>query len=163
MNGSVTAIGGTAIAGARITLATGDLSFFREVRSNGAGQYMVAGVPPGLYTLGASALSFEYEGIAVSVGMVDLIRDFTLGPEAHPGRWTVIGDTNPENLFATNSATLMPDGRIFYCHDTEEPVVFDPRTGTKTFPPASPSQQGCHISTTLHDGKAYLHRRPGFG
>jgi len=153
VSGSVMATGGGAIAGARVTLASGDQSFFREVRTNGNGQYTIPGVPPGIYALGASALASEYKEVSVSVGMIDLLRDFALGPDVHPGRWTVIGDTNPENLFASNSATLMPDGRIFYCHDTEEPVVFDPSTGAKTFPPASPSQQGCHISTVLHDGK----------
>lgn len=153
ISGSVTAAGGGPIAGARVTLANSDVTFFREARSDAGGQYAIPGVPPGLYTLGSSALTFEYREVSVSVGAVDLTRNFTLGPETNPGRWTVIGDTDPENLFATNSATLMPDGRIFYCHDTQEPVVFDPRTGAKTFPPASPSQQGCHISTVLHDGK----------
>ena len=151
--GVVTQEVGGPIAGARVTVATPDVTFFRDTRTDGVGQYAIPGVPPGLYTLAASALGFEYEETAVTVGTLDVMRDFTLGPEVHPGRWTVIGDTNPENLYATNSATLMPDGRIFYCHDTEEPVVFDPRTGAKTFPPASPSQQGCHISTVLHDGK----------
>ena len=46
----------------------------------------------------------------------------------------------------------MPDGRIFYCHDTIDPLIFDPVTGAKFFPPASPSMQGCHITTLLADG-----------
>lgn len=153
VGGSVTESGGAALANARVTLATANFSFFREARTNGTGQYAIPGVPSGLYTLGASALGFEYEETVVTVGTPDLVRDFALGPDVHPGRWTVIGDTNPENLFASNSATLMPDGRIFYCHDTEEPVIFNPRTGAKTFPPSSPSQQGCHVATVLHDGK----------
>ena len=153
LTGVVTREIGGPIAGARVTVATPDVSFFRETRTNGVGQYTFPGVPPGLYTLGASGLGFEYEETVVTVGTMDLVRNFALGPEVHSGRWTVIGDTNPEDLFATNSATLMPDGRIFYCHDTEEPVVFDPRTGTKTFPPSSPSQQGCHVTTVLHNGK----------
>src|SRR5262249_12472839 len=45
--------------------------------------------------------------------------------------------------------TLLPDGRIFYCHDTQEPVIFDPRTGQKNYPSASPSEQGCHVTTIL--------------
>ena len=149
LTGIVTLKAGGTIAGARVTVASTDVSFFRETRTDGAGQYAISAVPPGTYELGASALGREYEHVTISVGATDIVRNFTLGPDVHPGRWTVIGDTDPENLYASNSGTLMPDGRIFYCHDTEEPVVFDPRTGQKSFPPSSPSHQGCHISTVL--------------
>jgi hypothetical protein len=31
-----------------------------------------------------------------------------------------------------DSGSLLPDGRILYCHDTLEPVIFDPVTGAKS-------------------------------
>ncbi|MBI3843293.1 MAG: DUF1929 domain-containing protein [Planctomycetes bacterium] len=141
------------ISAARVTLATSDLSFFREARSDAAGGYSFTAIPSGNYLLGASAVGYEYREIPLSVSGSDLSRDFLLGADSQMGRWTIIGNTSPEALFASNSASLLPDGRIFFCHDTEEPVLFDPVTGAKTFPPRSPSQQGCHIPTVLADGR----------
>ena len=43
-----------------------------------------------------------------------------------------------------------------YCHDTTDPVLFDPRTGTKVFPVASGSSQGCMNGTLLEDGSVVL-------
>ncbi len=141
------------LSGARVTLATPNLSFFRETRSDASGGFAFTAVPSGDYLLAASAVGYEYRETPLSVSAADLSHDFLLGPDTQPGRWTIIGNTNPEDLFASNSASLLPDGRIFFCHDTEEPVLFDPVTGTKTFPPRSPSQQGCHIPTVLADGR----------
>ena len=78
--------------------------------------------------------------------------DLTLGLETERGRWTVIGDTEPERFSGTPSATLLPDGQVFYCHNTEDPVVLDPATGTKSYPGPSPSSQGCHMQTVLSSG-----------
>lgn len=80
-------------------------------------------------------------------------QDFSLGPDTQPGRWSTIGDTNPENLYATDSGSLLPDGRILYCHDTIDPIIVDPRNGAKACPPASPSMQGCRITTLLSTGE----------
>jgi len=99
--------------------------------------------------LGASAPGYEYrEAAGASRGL-----DITLGPDAHPGRWVVIGDTEPEAFGGTNSGVLMPNGKIIYCHDTVRPVVFDPVTGEKVLPRPSPSIQGCHMVTYLPDGR----------
>ncbi len=144
---------GSPLAGARLTLVNGDASIVREARSSSGGDYRFDGVPAGTWTVGASRITRAYVEVVLAVAASDVVRDFALGPDVHPGRWTIIGDTNPENLYASNSGSLLPDGRIFYCHDTEEPVIFDPTTGAKTFPPSSPSQQGCHIPTLLADGR----------
>ena len=45
----------------------------------------------------------------------------------------------PGRFDATDIGVLLPDGRVFYCHDTTDPIVFDPRTGNKVFPGASGS------------------------
>src|SRR5262249_9357489 len=54
------------VPGARLTLFTGDLAFFREVRSDASGAYLFAGVPPGTYRLGAAARGFDYQEIEVA-------------------------------------------------------------------------------------------------
>jgi hypothetical protein len=153
IRGTVRDGGGSSVAGARITVVRSDTSVVREVRSASNGTYVVNNVPSGTWQIGASRLGLAYSEATRSVGTVDLVQDFTLGPDVHPGRWTTIGNTDPENLYATDSGSLLPDGRIFYCHDTQEPVVFDPVSRTKSFPSASPSEQGCHIPTLLEDGR----------
>ncbi len=144
---------GSALEGARVTLFLSDLSFFREVRTGADGRYSLTGVAPGAYRLGASKPLFEYREVGITVSEPSATADLLLGPESHAGRWTVIGSTDPEPFGATNSGTLQPDGKIFFCHDTLDPVLFDPVTGETTLPPGSPSYQGCHHPTVLADGR----------
>ena len=80
-------------------------------------------------------------------------RNLPLGPEIEPGVWTTIGDTNPEFFAGTPSGTLLPDGRVMFCHDTQDAVVVDPQDGSKSYPETSPSSQGCHMQTVLADGR----------
>ncbi len=141
-----------AIAGARVTLFSLDLTTFREVRTDAGGNYVVTDVPPGTYRTGASLPRYAYDEVPVTVDASGAIVDFLLGPDTHLGRWSVIGDTAPEAFGASNSGTLQTDGKVIFCHDTLDPVVFDPKTGAKTFPPSSPSWQGCHMTTLLSDG-----------
>lgn len=124
-----------------------------ERRTDGAGAFAFDAVPPGPWTLGASKRSYAYAETVLTLGGVDIDHDFTLGPDDHPGRWSVIGTTDPENFYATNSGSLLADGQLLYCHNTIDPVIFNPITGTKSFPATSPSQQGCHITTLLEDGR----------
>ena len=153
VRGAVQGWNSPALAGARVTLANADTSVVLEARSATDGTYRFEGVSTGSWRIGASHLGYAYQEALQVVGAVEVVQDFSLGPDVHPGRWTTIGNTDPENLYATNSASLLPDGRIFYCHDTLEPVLFNPVSGAKSFPASSPSQQGCHISTLLPDGR----------
>ncbi len=141
------------LQGARVTLANPDTSLVFETRSAVDGSYRFDGVMSGSWRIGASRVGYAYAEVLQTVGAGEVVQDFVLGTDVHPGRWTTIGNTDPENMYATNSASLLPDGRIFYCHDTLEPVLFNPASGAKTFPASSPSQQGCHISTLLPDGR----------
>ena len=125
----------------------------RETRSALDGSYQFDGVTSGTWRLGASRPGYAYRETLRVIGTTEVVQDLVLGPDNHPGRWTTIGNTDPENLYATNSASLLPDGRIFFCHDTRDPVLFDPVTRTKTFPPGSSSIQGCHIPSLLPDGR----------
>jgi hypothetical protein len=157
VQGTVTAAaGGAPVSGARVTLFTPALTFFREARSSGSGGYLFAGVPAGAYQLGVAALRQEYQEAAVQVGAGALTRNFALAPESQPGRWDIIGTTLPEFFDATDIAILTPDGRVFFCHDTVDPVLFNPVDGTKTFPAGSGLAQGCMNSTLLPDARIMM-------
>ena len=149
--GTVTTDAADPIPGARVTVALGG-DYVDETRSGDDGTYELGGLVAGDYQVGASALRREYEEQEVALAN-EATADFQLGSETEEGRWTVIGDTEPEYFAGTPSATLLPDGRIFYCHDTEEPVVLDPADGAKSYPDSSPSSQGCHMQTVLTDGR----------
>jgi hypothetical protein len=143
------------ISQARVTLFDISLSFFKEVRTDGQGQFSIANVSAGTYQLGVSALGFEYQEITIAVEASNVTNDFFLGPETDTGQWTIIGSTEPELSLseAPDIAILMTDGKIFYCHDTVDPLVFDPVTGTKFMPPASPAEQHCFAGSLLQDGR----------
>jgi len=151
--GTVRTLQGAPLAGARLTVVNSDVSAFFERRSDVNGAFSFSSIPPGTWTIGASAIDRAYRHTLRSVGAPGLQQDFQLGLDIHPGRWSVIGNTSPENLYASNSGSLLPDGTILYCHDTEEPVLFDPVPGAKSFPASSPSLQGCHAATLLLDGR----------
>lgn len=150
VTGQVVSDGQAVISGARVTLA-GAAAFF-ETRSDAAGAYGFVGVPPGDYALGASARGREYAETPVTLSDGCQSHDFALGSETHPGVWTTLGDPR-EKLGGTNSGVLLPDGRLMYCHDTLDPVIWDPVTNEKSFPPQSPKLQGCHAVTLRPDGK----------
>lgn len=141
------------IPDARVTLFDPALTFFKEMRTDVTGAYTMEGVPAGSYQLGASALRFEYVESAAVVTVGPDAFDVFLGPETETGYWEVIGDTLPEFLDGTDIGFLRPDGTIFYCHDTMDPLVFDPVTGEKSFPAGSPTAQGCMNGTVLEDGR----------
>lgn len=146
---------GAPLANARVTLFAPAQSSFRETRSNATGAF-TASVLPGRYRAGCALQEHAYVELDLDVpaGGANLL--FALQPETHPGQWRVIGDTLPETLDATDIAVLLPDGRLFYCHDTTDPIVFDPVTGQKTFPGPSGSEQGCMNGTLLEDGRVIL-------
>ncbi len=64
----------------------------------------------------------------------------------------VVGTTEPEIFDATDIGILLGDGTVFYCHDTVDPVRFDPLTGVTTPAGASSVEQGCMNGTLLADG-----------
>lgn len=140
------------IPNARVTIFDATLALFREARTNGAGAYSITNVPAGTYQVGCAALRFEYIEQPITVGAGNLPRNFSLSPETHQGAWNIIGNTSPEVLDATDIAVLLPSGQIFYCHDTEDPILFDPVTGAKSFPSGSSLESGCMNGSLLPDG-----------
>ena len=150
--GQVTKSGGGTVGNARMTLFTPNLSFFAETRTDGSGNYQFAGVADGSYQLGVAARGYQYQEVAITVAGANASRSFTLGPETHQGRWSVIGNSDPELLDGSGSGTLLPTGELFYCHNAMDPLVFNPVTTGKTYPPGSGSPQGCHVTTLATNG-----------
>ncbi len=152
--GSVTLPGGAAASAVRVTLATADLWWFREARTDASGAYRFAEVPAGSYRLGVSRRGYAYQETAVSVAG-DVAGSFTLANDGNRGRWSIVSDTSPDLLEGTGSGALTPNGEMFICHDTIDPLAFDPASGARWFPPSSGPPQGCHVATTLTNGDIY--------
>jgi galactose oxidase-like protein len=148
--------GGAPVGGARVTLFVPSLVSFHETRSASGGAYSFTGIPDGPMQLGVAAPGLAYEEVAVNVSAVPVVRDFDLTPETEPGSWNVIGNTLPEFFDATDIGILLDDGTIFFCHDTVDPIRFDPVTGLKTFPAGSPAAQGCMNATLLDGGQIIM-------
>ena len=87
---------------------------------------MFSYVAEGSYRLGVAALNYDYEERGVAVTNVAITNIFLLGVETNGGRWTIVGNTEPELLDGSGSGSLLPSGEVLFCHNTEEPIVFDP-------------------------------------
>lgn len=144
------------IPAARVTLFSSDLRYFREARTQADGRFTFEYVGSGNYRLGVAALGYNYQERAVSVTSLPITNIFALTAETNGGRWTVVGNTEPELLDGSGSGTLLPTGEIFFCHDTQDPIMFDPLTQAKWYPPDSGSAQGCHTTTLNTDGGMFL-------
>lgn len=116
------------LVGVRVTLYNADTSFFAETRSDPSGIYQFVGVPADTYTLNASRADLAYTRSALVTNGVDPeVSDVTVYTDTMRGRWNVLMNS-PEPLGGTNLCTLLPDGRLFYCHNTTDPFLFDPAT-----------------------------------
>ncbi len=143
--------GGGGVAGARVTVVD-DAGIVRATRADAMGRYAVTDLAIGEHVVGASARDRAYVDRAVVVADACAEADLTLGPETEAGQWEDLG--NPGEPFGgTNSAVLLPDGRIMMCHDTRDPIANDPVTGEFSRPTESPRIQGCHAVTVLPDGR----------
>lgn len=140
------------IEDARVTLFDDALTFFEEDRSGVLGGFSFSDIPAGDYRLGVSALNFDYQETQITLISNNYNTTFFLEPEMEPGEWKIIGSTLPEFLDATDISILLPDGSIFFCHDTTDPIRFDPLTGQNTYPSSSGTPQGCQNATLLESG-----------
>ncbi len=122
-----------------------------EDRTDYAGRWAVQ-VPSGTWSVGASARDRAYveTSVVVPVGG-SALQDFALGPETEQGSWAVVGDTFPEEFGGSNAAILLSTGKILYCHDTQQPMIYDPATGLCTPGENSGNFQGC-AAVTLFEG-----------
>ena len=139
------------LQGARITLFNADTTFFRETRSSVTGNYTFSNIPANTYSLGVSFLNKEYQQISINLSS-NATFNFTLLPETQMGQWNVIIQS-PEPLGGTDLGLLQPDGKIYYCHDTKDPFLFDPTTNDTTLIKGDEKIQGCAAPLQLPDGK----------
>lgn len=140
------------MTGARVTLFDNDTILFRETRVDTFGQYRFTNIPAGNYSLGCSFPEKEYVQMSIAVSGNDSSYDFSLVPESQPGQWNIIVQS-PEPLGGTDLAILQPDGKIFYCHNTIDPFVFDPALNQASSVMGDDTVQGCAAPVLLPDGK----------
>jgi hypothetical protein len=133
----------------RVTLFNADTTFFAEARTDSNGQFQFAQTPA-VFTIGASALGMGY----VSKRSTDQVKniDVVLAAETEVGRWDILTKAG-ERFGGTNLAALLPDGRIMYCHDTKDPIIYDPTHNALFRPDTSPRIQGCVAPSLLQDGR----------
>ena len=119
--GRVENVQGDPVSGARVTLFVASLEIFRETRTDDDGIFRLVETVEGTYRLGVAALRYDYEEYQLSVEHFDAVTDVSLQPESHPGRWAIVGSTLPDFLDATDIALLTPEGKVYYCHSTDDP------------------------------------------
>lgn len=142
---------GIPIVNARVTLFNSDTTVFFERRTTTTGKYNFNSVAPGNYTLGVAALGKEYEEVSLIVSGSISALNFTLDAESQPGSWDVIVQS-PEPLGGTNLGVLLPDGKIFYCHNSKDPFKFNPSTNNTILITGDDNVQGCVGPVLLPDG-----------
>lgn len=142
VSGNVTDVGQNFLQGVRITLFSSDTLFFKETRTDNTGYFLIANVPSANYTLGLALPEKQYRDTLLSVSGSIANLSFTLATETQQGQWDIIMNS-PERLGGTDLGVLMPDGKIFYCHDTEDPFYFDPVANDTVSVIGSDSIQGC--------------------
>ena len=156
VSGVVDAGGGAPVSDARVTLFVPSLVEFFETRTQPDGTFAFAGIPNGAKQLAVAAIGYDYQEITIDVSDFPWVANFSLQTESEPGSWDIIGNTLPELFDATDIGILLPDGTVFYCHDTVDPIRFDPVTGQKSFPAGSSAEQGCMNGTLLDDGRIIM-------
>jgi len=145
-----------AINAARVTLFNRDTTFFKEVRSNDLGSYLFSNIPTGNYVISVAKPHYEYVDTNVSINNSS-VQDFnfTLLPEKEMGSWDVLLQS-PEKLGGTDLGMLMPDGKIYYCHNTKDPFYFDPVSNITLSVQGSDSIQGCVGPVLLPDSTVWF-------
>ena len=140
------------VQGARVIVFNSDTSFFAETRSTVNGTYSFSSLPNGSYTIGVAQPGMEYEDSTLNLSSNLGNLDFSLQTENHPGEWNVLLNS-PQSLGGTDLGILLPDGKIFYCHDTEDPFLFDPVTNQASTPTGYDTTQGCVGPLLLNSGE----------
>ncbi len=143
------------VEGARITLFNADTSLFFEERSFLDGRYQFSNIPNDNYKIGVAKPDFDYIELSVVVNTEVKEIHFSLLPETEKGRWDVIVKS-PEPLGGTDLGVLMPNGKIYYCHDTKDPFYFDPIANDTLSVMGSDSIQGCVGPVLLADSTVWF-------
>lgn len=144
-----------AVEGARVTLFNSDTTYFLEKRSTNMGLYIFSNIPTGNYKIGVAKPDYNYKESNILVNENEDNLNFVLESETEKGKWDVILKS-PEPLGGTDLGVLMPDGKIFYCHDTKDPFYFDPNTNDTLSVMGSDSVQGCVGPMLLADSTVWF-------
>lgn len=143
------------ISGARVTLFNSDTTYFIEERSDDFGMFYFSNVSAGAYKIGVAKSNYNYKESNVVINENIENFNFDLEPETEKGRWDVI-IKSPEPLGGTDLGILMPDGKIYYCHDTKDPFYFDPMSNDTLSVMGSDSIQGCVGPVLLADSTVWF-------
>ncbi len=143
------------VAGARVIAFNSDTTFFIEERTTITGNYTLTGLPSGNYRLGFAKINQEYFDTLITISSSVTNLNISLLDESEKGEWDVIM-VSPERLGGTDLGVLMPDGKIFYCHDTEDPFYFDPEADDTIALLSSEAIQGCVGPILNKDGNLWF-------
>lgn len=152
--GTVTDELGAPVADARVTLFNADTTLFWETRTDANGLYLIGNLPGGgpylFFGVAKPGKAYFQNATTGIVGTV--VHDATLAPETEPGDWETIMNS-PEPLGGTDLGVLMPDGSIYYCHNTKDPFYFLPTENDTSFAKGSLFAQGCVAPALLLNGQ----------
>lgn len=153
LTGTITDPLGTTIANARITLFNADTSWFWEARTDVSGKYLFENLPDGgpYLFFGVAKPGFAYFQNATTGIIGTVVHDAQLEQETEQGQWDIIMQS-PEPLGGTDLGVLMPNGSIYYCHNTEDPFFFLPTENDTSFATGSEQAQGCVAPALLPNG-----------
>ena len=152
VSGLITNDSAVGIPNARVTLFNSDESIFFEARTNDVGFYNFSSVPAEGYTIGATALNKEYAILSMNVEEDKEGINFSLEEEIEIGNWEIIMES-PEPLGGSDFGVLLPNRKIFYCHNSKAPFLFEPSVNDTAFVQGDTLIQGCVAPGLLLDGK----------
>lgn len=152
LTGTVTDELGAPVANARVTIFNNDTTIFYEARTDANGVYLFTNLESLYFLFGVAKPGKAYFQNATTGIVGTVVHDAVLAPETEPGDWEIIMDS-PEPLGGTDLGVLMPDGSIYYCHNTKDPFYFLPTENDTSFAKGSIFAQGCVAPALLLNGQ----------
>ncbi|MBK9488844.1 MAG: carboxypeptidase regulatory-like domain-containing protein [Haliscomenobacter sp.] len=137
---------------ARVTLFQDSGATFLEVRTNTNGDYRFENLDVAKYRIGVAKPGFQYLEKELAMIGSTLVFNIQLEVLTEKGRWDIIMDS-PEPLGGTDLGVLMPNGNIYYCHNTKDPFFFLPKQNDTASAVGSIQVQGCVGPALLSTGK----------
>lgn len=155
LTGTITDSFGMPVVNARITIFLVDTTEFRETRTDANGMYLFENLDPYNFFFGVAKPGFAYfENTTTSI-VGTVVHDAQLEPETEKGQWNVIM-VSPEPLGGTDLGVLLPDGTIYYCHNTKDPFAFDPLANDTITVPGDIKVQGCVATKLIWNGNVIM-------
>lgn len=152
LTGTVTDELGAPVSDARVTIFNNDTTIFYEARTDANGVYIFTNLEPLYFFFGVAKPGKAYFQNATTGIVGTVVHDAVLAPETEPGDWEIIMQS-PEALGGTDLGVLLPNGNIFYCHNTKDPFFFVPSENDTAFAQGHTQVQGCVAPALLSNGK----------